>query len=80
MFISVNRPHKQAAVEVAKRFHELGFKIAATRGTAAGISAAGIPVKTVFKVNEGRPNAVGSAEGRFAATGDLHRHNRSAFF
>ena len=58
VFISVNQADKQAAIEVAKRFHELGFKITATRGTAAGITAHGIPVKTVFKVNEGRPNAV----------------------
>src|SRR5205807_6294526 len=34
------------------------FEIVATRGTAAGIRAAGIPCKVVFKVNEGRPNAV----------------------
>ena len=30
----------------------------ATRGTAAAIQAAGLKCKTVFKVNEGRPNAV----------------------
>src|SRR3954447_8081236 len=46
VFISVNQTDKLAAIEVAKRFHELGFKITATRGTAAGITAHGIPVKT----------------------------------
>jgi carbamoyl-phosphate synthase large subunit len=45
-------------VEVAARFAEFGFEIAATRGTAAVLKAAGLSVKTVFKVNEGRPNAV----------------------
>ena len=58
VFISVNNADKIAAVEVANRFHEFGFTLAATRGTAAVLKAAGLPVKTVFKVNEGRPNAV----------------------
>jgi carbamoyl-phosphate synthase large subunit len=58
VFISVNDRDKAAAVSLAKRFHELGFEVAATRGTASAISAAGVDVKTVFKVNEGRPNAV----------------------
>ncbi len=58
VFISVNDRDKAAAAEVAARFHEHGFQLAATRGTAAVLKAAGLPVKTVFKVNEGRPNAV----------------------
>ena len=58
LFISVNDRDKAAAVEVAIRFHELGFELFATRGTAASLRAAGLAVKTVFKVNEGRPNAV----------------------
>jgi carbamoyl-phosphate synthase large subunit len=58
VFISVNDRDKAAAVEVAKKFAEFGFKLVATRGTAAALKAAGLPVKTVFKVNEGRPNAV----------------------
>jgi len=58
VFISVNDRDKVGAVYLAQRFHELGFEIAATRGTAAAIRAAGVKVKTVFKVNEGRPNAV----------------------
>ena len=58
LFISVNDRDKPAAVEVAKRFHEFGFELFATRGTAAALRDAGLPVRTVFKVNEGRPNAV----------------------
>jgi carbamoyl-phosphate synthase large subunit len=58
VFISVNDRDKAAAVEVAARFAEQGFQLAATRGTAAVLKAAGLEVKTVFKVNEGRPNAV----------------------
>jgi len=58
IFLSVNQNDKPIAAQVARRFHELGFKITATRGTAAAIAAAGVPCKTIFKVNEGRPNAV----------------------
>ena len=58
VFISVNDRDKAAVVEVAAKFADHGFQLAATRGTAAVLKAAGLSVKTVFKVNEGRPNAV----------------------
>jgi len=58
VFLSVNSRDKNEAILLARKFHELGFNLAATRGTAAAIAAAGLPCKTVFKVNEGRPNAV----------------------
>src|SRR5205085_3299178 len=58
VFLSVNDRDKLVAVALARRFTDLGFEVTATRGTAAAIRAAGIPSKTVFKVNEGRPNAV----------------------
>ena len=57
IFISVNDSRKPAMVEIARKYAELGFKLVATRGTASAIKAAGMPCKTVFKVNEGRPNA-----------------------
>jgi carbamoyl-phosphate synthase large subunit len=58
VFISVNERHKPEVVELARKFHEFGFQLTATRGTAAAIQAGGVPCKTIFKVNEGRPNAV----------------------
>jgi len=58
VFISVNDRHKAAAVDVARCFSALGFKLVATRGTAAALRAAGLESKMVFKVNEGRPNVV----------------------
>ena len=58
VFISVNERHKPEAVAVARRFAELGFSLVATRGTAAAIESAGLRCKIIFKVNEGRPNAV----------------------
>ncbi|HUA60521.1 MAG TPA: carbamoyl phosphate synthase large subunit, partial [Verrucomicrobiae bacterium] len=46
-----------------RRFRDLGFQLVATRGTAAVLRAAGLQCKTVFKVNEGRPNAVDLLKG-----------------
>jgi len=58
VFLSVNDHHKAEAVDVARRFAQMGFRMVATRGTAAALRHAGLVCKTVFKVNEGRPNAV----------------------
>jgi carbamoyl-phosphate synthase large subunit len=58
VFISVKNHDKPKAVEVARSLHELGLALVATRGTAAAIAAAGIPVATVNKVTEGRPHVV----------------------
>jgi carbamoyl-phosphate synthase large subunit len=63
VFISVNDHHKQEAVDVARKFAALGFQLVATRGTASALRAAGLTCKIVFKVNEGRPNAVDLLKG-----------------
>jgi carbamoyl-phosphate synthase large subunit len=63
VFISVNDHHKPEAVKVAQTFARLGFKLVATRGTAAALRAAGLECRTVFKVNEGRPNVVDLLKG-----------------
>jgi carbamoyl-phosphate synthase large subunit len=57
-FLSVKASDKPAIVPVARRLAELGFSIMATSGTARHIAAAGIPVKRVNKVLEGRPHCV----------------------
>jgi carbamoyl-phosphate synthase large subunit len=58
VFISVKNADKPKAVKVAQGLHALGFKVVATRGTAAAIQEAGIPVILVNKVAEGRPHIV----------------------
>jgi carbamoyl-phosphate synthase large subunit len=58
IFFSVKDHDKPAAVELAKRYVNLGFKIVATEGTANVLEAAGLTVERVFKVTEGRPDAV----------------------
>ena len=58
VFISVNDGDKRHIGSVGKELAELGFRIVATRGTAAALQAAGVEAEAVFKVNEGRPNIV----------------------
>ncbi len=58
VFISVRDADKPKVAEVARKLHALGFSLLATQGTAAVISAAGLPVTQVNKVNEGRPHIV----------------------
>ncbi len=57
-FVTVNRRDKQAVIPTARRLAALGFKIAATRGTASVLRDAGIEVQEMLKVSEGRPNGV----------------------
>jgi carbamoyl-phosphate synthase large subunit len=57
-FISVRDSDKLAVVPVARDLIELGFKLIATRGTAAVLAAHGLAVTVVNKVQEGRPHIV----------------------
>ena len=57
-FLSVKASDKAKVVDVARELHGLGFVLVATRGTAAVIAAAGLPVSSVNKVTEGRPHIV----------------------
>jgi carbamoyl-phosphate synthase large subunit len=54
--ISVKDSEHGRAAEVARELDKLGFGIVATRGTAAAIAAAGVPVKVVNKIKDGRPH------------------------
>jgi carbamoyl-phosphate synthase large subunit len=58
IFLSVSDHDKRHCGPLAKELHALGFRLIATRGTAAALEAAGVPAESVFKVNEGRPNIV----------------------
>ncbi|MGB3293938.1 MAG: carbamoyl-phosphate synthase large subunit [Phormidesmis sp.] len=60
VFISVNDRDKAAVVPIAKGFAALGFTLIATSGTYQAIHQAGIAVKPVLKIYEGRPH-VGDA-------------------
>ncbi len=58
VFITVNDSDKRAVTPIARRFHELGFRILATAGTAKHLRGRGVPTETVLKIYEGRPNGV----------------------
>jgi carbamoyl-phosphate synthase large subunit len=58
VFITVTDTDKPAATQLAARFHDLGFRIIATRGTAQAISRMGIPVDAINKIAEGSPHVV----------------------
>ncbi len=58
VFISLKDADKPRAIELARILVELGFALVATRGTAAALAAAGVPVTPVNKVHEGRPHIV----------------------
>ncbi len=63
VFFTVNDHDKEAVIPLARRYVDLGFKIVATEGTANVLEGAGLTVERVFKVKEGRPNAVDLIKG-----------------
>jgi carbamoyl-phosphate synthase large subunit len=58
VFVTVNDHDKPNAVPIARRFHEMGFRIVATAGTAAYLAERGVPCGTVHKVSVARPNGI----------------------
>jgi carbamoyl-phosphate synthase large subunit len=64
VFISVSDAHKANVAEVARLFADLGFELTATGGTAAVLQKAGLKVRLVFKLTEGRPNTVDFLKNR----------------
>ena len=63
VFVSVRPEDQRDAILVARRLRDLGFRLVATRGTAAAIGAAGIAVDVVNKVFEGSPHVVDALRG-----------------
>src|SRR6187455_2275186 len=58
VFISLKNSDKPRAIEIARILVDVGFTLVATRGTAAALASAGLPVIPVNKVAEGRPHIV----------------------
>jgi carbamoyl-phosphate synthase large subunit len=88
-FLSLRDADKAAGIAVAEKLHQLGFALVATHGTAASLRAAGLSVRGLNKVTEGRPHCVdamesaevdlvvNTVEGR-QAIADSHSLRRSA--
>jgi carbamoyl-phosphate synthase large subunit len=64
VFISLSDAHKSEAPEVGKLFADLGFELVATGGTAGVLEKAGLKVRRIFKLAEGRPNALDLLKNR----------------
>lgn len=58
VFLTVKNGDKPRAVAIARELAAMGFELVATKGTAAAIAEAGVPVAVVNKVTEGRPHIV----------------------
>ncbi len=58
VFISVHDDDKPKVLPVARAFIELGFRLVATKGTAAFLKKNDIPADHVYKLQEGRPHIV----------------------
>jgi carbamoyl-phosphate synthase large subunit len=58
VILTVNDRDKPTVTPIARRLHDMGFRMVATEGTARYLRARGIPCERIFKVNEGRPNMV----------------------
>jgi carbamoyl-phosphate synthase large subunit len=64
VFISVSDSDKQIVAGVARQFAELGFEIVSTSGTASVLEKSGLRVRRIFKLQEGRPNALDLLKNR----------------
>jgi carbamoyl-phosphate synthase large subunit len=83
VLITVSRRERPAVLEVARLFHELGFKIKATRNTHKFFQENGIPSEMVLKLHEGRPNIVDGIKNKEydlvinTPSGKLSKHDDS---
>jgi len=79
VFVSVKNPDKPRVADVARTLWGLGFQLVATRGTAAALAEAGLPVTPVNKVAEGRPHIVDMmVNGQIALVVNTVEEKRSA--
>jgi len=58
IFVSVKDEDKETFLPLVQELVELGFQLCATSGTARALEKAGLPVRRLFKIAEGRPNVL----------------------
>jgi carbamoyl-phosphate synthase large subunit len=56
VFLSVNESDKRNSAFIAKRLHDLGFRLFATKGTAKVLRSSGVPITVIDKSGEGQNN------------------------
>jgi carbamoyl-phosphate synthase large subunit len=64
VFISVDDSHKKDVASIGVQLVAMGFELVATNGTAAVLEQAGLRVQRIFKLAEGRPNALDLLKNR----------------
>ncbi|HXD01661.1 MAG TPA: ATP-grasp domain-containing protein, partial [Verrucomicrobiae bacterium] len=64
VFISVSDADKPHVAAIAREYADLGFELVSTGGTAAVLESAGLKVRRIFKLAEGRPNALDLLKNR----------------
>jgi len=64
VLLTVSEHDRQGALEVARRFADLGFLIKATEGTHAYLKEHGIESERILKMHEGRPNIADAIRSR----------------
>jgi carbamoyl-phosphate synthase large subunit len=67
IYLSVRQADKAAIIPVAKKLASLGFKLLATGGTHAALTAANIPATRINKIAQGRPNIIDAIKNREVA-------------
>ncbi len=83
VLITVSEKDRQVALEVARRFHELGFKIKATEGTSKFLADHDVDSEEIRKLHEGRPNIVDAVKNKEiqliinTPSGKLSKHDDS---
>jgi len=63
-FVSLRDRDKRSALLLGRQLTDLGFKIVATEGTARAFGSSGIDARVVYRVSEGRPNAIDLIKNR----------------
>jgi carbamoyl-phosphate synthase large subunit len=83
VLITVSERDKHAAVEMAREFKKLGFKIRATKGTHRFLTENGIEAEVILKMHEGRPHIVDAIKNKEidliinTPSGKLSKHDDS---
>ncbi|MFD1038054.1 carbamoyl-phosphate synthase large subunit [Virgibacillus byunsanensis] len=62
VLLTVADKDKGEMLEIAERFHQLGFHLYATQGTASFVNQSGIPVTEVAKIGSAEPNVLSIIE------------------
>ncbi|WP_102347001.1 carbamoyl-phosphate synthase large subunit [Bacillus sp. Marseille-P3661] len=56
VLLTVSDKDKQEVIDIARRFHQIGYRILATEGTAAALQTENIPATVVNKIGAAKPN------------------------